>query len=186
MEVAVDRKLAPIPWYTYPCIEFLQHRDFSSCLVLEFGGGQSTFWWAERARAVVTIEEDRRWHDDLKPRVPSNVELHHVSLETCIAAIPALLHGLPHAKYDVIVIDGLERRELIGVALQYVADHGIIIFDDSDGYGFFDETSGIGLNRADFFGMAPGVHLQHCTSILFGPDAFAFSSQHPIPIAAIL
>jgi hypothetical protein len=48
----------PLPWYTYPAIDFLTQRDFSGKNVLEFGGGQSTLWWSARARSVLTIEED--------------------------------------------------------------------------------------------------------------------------------
>lgn len=29
----------PLPWYTYPCIEYLDNLDFSKKCILEFGGG---------------------------------------------------------------------------------------------------------------------------------------------------
>src|SRR5258708_39043915 len=44
----------PLPWYTYPAIDFLAQRDFSNCNVLEFGGGQATLLWSARARSVLT------------------------------------------------------------------------------------------------------------------------------------
>ena len=75
---AVDAAGNPMPWYTYPMIEFLRQRDTSSCSVLEFGGGQSTLWWARNAAKVVTVESDRDWHDHLRPNVPANVTLAHV------------------------------------------------------------------------------------------------------------
>jgi hypothetical protein len=55
---------APIPWYTYPAIDFLQQRSFENCDVLEFGSGQSTLWWSRRARSVLTIEEDENGRAD--------------------------------------------------------------------------------------------------------------------------
>ena len=47
---------APIPWYTYPAIDFLMQRNFEDRNVLEFGGGELTLWWSMRARSVLTIE----------------------------------------------------------------------------------------------------------------------------------
>src|SRR4051812_13882826 len=61
--MAVAKNGAPLPWYSYPCIEFLKHRDYRDKVVLEFGGGQSTLWWAQRARRVVTLEGDQQWYE---------------------------------------------------------------------------------------------------------------------------
>src|SRR5947209_1387749 len=46
---AKTRSGEAIPWYTYPAIDFLSQRDFAGKRVLEFGGGQSTIWWSQRA-----------------------------------------------------------------------------------------------------------------------------------------
>lgn len=35
----IDKDANPLPWYTYPCIEYLNNIDFSHKQVLEFGGG---------------------------------------------------------------------------------------------------------------------------------------------------
>ena len=69
---------SPLPWYTYPAIDFLAQRDFNARNVLEFGGGQSTDWWSARARSVLTIEEDRDWFESLCGDVGGNVSLHYV------------------------------------------------------------------------------------------------------------
>src|SRR5262245_56791293 len=50
---AVDKDGNPLPWYTYPAIDFLRRKCFAERTVLEFGSGQSTLWWAARARSVV-------------------------------------------------------------------------------------------------------------------------------------
>jgi hypothetical protein len=39
---ALSQAGVPLPWYTYPAIDFLTQRDFRGRSVLEFGGGQST------------------------------------------------------------------------------------------------------------------------------------------------
>src|SRR5262245_61229785 len=62
---AVDRLGKPLPWYTYPCIQFLENQSFVGQRVLEFGAGQSTLWWAERAVSVTAFENDREWIERL-------------------------------------------------------------------------------------------------------------------------
>ncbi len=68
----------PVPWYTYPAIDFLAQRDFQDRNVLEIGGGQSTLWWSARARSVLTIEENQEWCIRLKSQSAKNVSLHYV------------------------------------------------------------------------------------------------------------
>ncbi|MFM7806835.1 MAG: thrombospondin type 3 repeat-containing protein, partial [Planctomycetota bacterium] len=41
-------------------------------------------------------------------------------------------------KFDVIVIDGLDRRQLVPVACERLAEGGIVICDNAEGYGFHE------------------------------------------------
>jgi len=81
----------PLPWYTYPAIDFLAQRDFSNCNVLEFGGGQSTLWWSARARSVLTIEEDAAWFARLQSQVGANVSLHHIPVDRVTRTIQPVI-----------------------------------------------------------------------------------------------
>lgn len=36
----IDKDGNPIPWYTYPAIEYLSNLDFSNKIILEWGGGE--------------------------------------------------------------------------------------------------------------------------------------------------
>jgi hypothetical protein len=182
---AVTRKGKPLPWYTYPCIDFLQFRDFQGKAVLEFGGGQSTLWWASRAAKIVTFEEDISWHQKVKTRAPANAEVFLVSTESssvCIEQVNKKLQEIAVGKFDVIIIDGLWRFELIEIALRVRSDTGIIIADNAEGYGFYEGFKNAGLQRVDFFGHVPGVVLPHCTSVFFGDKSFVFSPHTPIPV----
>jgi len=175
----------PLPWYTYPAIDFLAQRDFRDCDVLEFGGGQSTLWWSAQARSVLTVEEDAAWFGNLRPRVGSNVSLHHVPVPEAtrsILPIRELIDANPIRKFDVIIVDGHLRRELAAMAFDYLAPGGAIILDNAEGYGFYDEISKRPCRRIDFFGFAPGVRLRHCTSIVFVEDCFLLRPDIAIPV----
>ena len=117
--------------------------------------------------------------------MPDNVHLHHVSMENReinVAQVNEVLGSKEYSTYDVIVFDGLYRYEKIPIAIRLMAEDGIIICDDAEGYGFYEGFKETTLNRVDFFGNAPGVVLPHCTSIYFKSSSFVFSSKHTIPV----
>jgi hypothetical protein len=185
---AVSKTGQPLPWYTYPSIDFLKYRTYEDKIVLECGGGQSTLWWARRAKHVVTLEGNKDWYETLKGKIPRNVDLCYVSMESKEANVSDVKHTLQtkqYSKYDVIVIDGLYRYEMIEIALDRLSDVGIVICDNADGYGFYEGFKESGLWRVDFFGNAPGVVLPHATSIYFRPSSsFVFDAHCPIPVIA--
>jgi len=182
---AVDKRGVPLPWYTYPSIDFLAQRDYSEKNILEFGGGQSTLWWAARSNKVLTLEGDQQWFEKIRSSMPENVDLNHVSMasiEENISSVRRKIEANEVDKYDVIVIDGLFRGELIPLAIDSLADNGVIVCDNAEGYGFYEGFKDTGFSRVDFFGNAPGVVLPHATSIYFKANAFVFDANFQIPI----
>jgi hypothetical protein len=177
-QAAVSPKGEPIPWYTFPCIEFLQRRDFAGRSVLEFGGGQSSMWWGAKAAKVVTFEGDREWHDRIREEMPSNVDLRLAAgqdAEERMGIVRSSLEAMGDRRFDIVVIDGLDRRQLVPLACQRLADGGVIICDNAEGYGFHEAFRGLGMSRVDFYGHAPGVILPHCTSFVFRGGSWLFA-----------
>jgi hypothetical protein len=117
---AVDREGAPLPWYTYPAVDLLRAKDLSDCRVLEFGAGNSTIWWAARAREVVALEDDPTWCAELAPLLPANVSLRQVGRSP--AAMADALRD--EARFDIAVVDGLDRLRAARLALELVAEGG--------------------------------------------------------------
>src|SRR5262245_33676123 len=66
---------AHVPWFTYPAIEFLRQLDLSEKTVFEWGSGYSTVFWSSRAKKVVSIETDPKWHELVQKLVGKNVVL---------------------------------------------------------------------------------------------------------------
>lgn len=181
----VGRDGKPIPWYSYPCIDFLNHRRFDDRRILEFGGGNSTLWWAGRSKEVVALESNAAWFERIKDRMPGNVELLYVSedsRERNIVEVDRVLRPQPTGSFDVIIIDGLYREEMIPVAIKYLSSDGAIVCDDSQGYGFYEGFRGAGFCRVDFFGGVPCGVYAHATSIYFRPSScFLMRDDWPIP-----
>jgi hypothetical protein len=172
--MAVDRYGHPIPWYTYPTIEFLKRRDFSNRDILEIGAGQSTLWWARASRSVLAIEEDAEWMKLIASKAPTNVDLRCAPVKDGIGPVESIMGS---RAFDVIIIDGHLRADLIERATRHLKPTGALLFDNSNGWGVEDALRGLDLRRVDFFGYAPGVILPHCTSLIYRSDCFLFDTD---------
>lgn len=68
----IDSNNNPIPWYTYPSIEYISNLDFSNKMVLEWGSGNSSLFWANRSKEVTSMENDKVWFDLINSRKLNN------------------------------------------------------------------------------------------------------------------
>lgn len=181
---AVDRHGTPIPWYTYPCIDFLKCRSFEGMKVLEFGAGQSTLWWAKNAAEVVSFEGNKEWYDYLLTQIPANVALRFARADNpqvCVEDVTKGLSQIPISQFDIVIIDGLWRFELIEIAKQHLKENGAIICDNADGYGFYEGfANDKSFQKVDFYGYIPGCVMQGCTTIYFKNGCPLFSPTVPI------
>ena len=128
-KICADKDGNPIPWYTYPAIEYLSQFDYSKLKIFEFGCGYSSAFWAERAKRVVSIEDKTDWFEKWKSEFRyENLDIRwRDEGEGYDAAIFE-----DNEKYDVIVIDGKRRKECAAAAVKALNDGGMIILDDSD------------------------------------------------------
>ena len=167
-QLALDRSGKPLPWYTYPAIEYLRQLDFRSKTVFEYGAGMSTLFWASVARRVVSVEDDERWFENIASRVPPNAA---VSLESDLAEFPAAIHRT-HEQFDVIVIDGpargRTRLKCCREALSALRRGGLLILDNSD---WLPESARLlreqDLIQVDMTGFAPICGHVQTTSLFF-------------------
>ncbi len=104
-QASIDGAGQPVPWYTYPAIEYLRHLDFSTTTVFEYGCGNSTLFWGRVAREVVSVEDNRAWFDQMSARVPANCRL---ILEPDLSAFVDTIRKFPDP-FDIIVVDGPAR-----------------------------------------------------------------------------
>ena len=67
-----ERDGEPIPWFTYAAIDFLERELSGREAVFEYGGGQSTLWWAKRTRRVAAVDHDPAFGALITPQLPAN------------------------------------------------------------------------------------------------------------------
>ena len=156
----IDSEGEPVPWYTYPAIEYLKQIDFSSCNIFEYGCGYSSLFWANNAKRVVSVEHNKDWATKIQNKRIPNLEI--ILKDNIDDYCKAIMES--DEKYDVIVIDGVQnsRKMCSEYAIQKISDTGIIIFDNSDRSEEFEEYRKVLSNlrkldfiEVDFHGMGP-------------------------------
>lgn len=152
----------PLPWYTYPVIEFLSQLDFSTKRVFEFGSGNSSKYWAKRASSITSVENDVAWHQI----VAQDKDPNQAILLICDPELYATSILSSDTSFDVIIVDGINRFQCARTALQKLEQGGLIILDNSD---WFPKTAGMlresGLIQVDFTGFGPVNNYTWTTSL---------------------
>lgn len=177
---AIDAKGHPIPWYTYPAIEFLRCFDFSRCDVFEFGAGNSSQFWAGLSRTIVSVEDDEIWYEQVRSAAKSNQQIllkkHENDYVESLAS--------RNARFDVIVIDGKWRKRCVEQAIEHVREGGMIILDNADWYP--DSCKALrarGFFQMDFSGFGPINGYCWTTSLFIRASCdlqSGFAAPHPI------
>jgi hypothetical protein len=175
---AIDGEGHPLPWMSYPFIDYIEGLDLSKLSLFEFGSGNSTRYWAARCARVSAVEHDRAWYEQLKPVLPQTATVTFAGDEDAYMA--AVGHGGP---YDIIVVDGgFNRRRMAEAAIPQVSASGMIVLDNSDVHVRVAEVlRQADLIQVDFCGFTPGVHYETYTSIFFKPGFRPVPRQRWIP-----
>ncbi len=166
--MSIDGDDNPIPWMTYPFISYLSQLDLSQCDVFEWGSGNSTLYFAKKAKTVTSIESNSEWYDYVKSSKPENAELNLVDMENYAKIIK-----IKNKKYNIISIDGdiFRRFECAYYAVDFLKEGGMIILDNSD---WLENTTSFlrsrDLIQIDFAGLVPIKDFISCTSIFLRRD----------------
>lgn len=168
----VDTLGQPIPWFTYPAIEFLDSLDLAEAAVFEWGSGNSSAWFSSRCRSIESVESDRDWFDYQIGILKQNQKITFASKRSrdYVNAIEA---G-NEQKYDIIVVDGDDQRsECCSAAISRLNPSGFLVLDNADWYPVLcDSLRGSGFIQIDFHGHGP-INPYTWTTSLFLPAGSA-------------
>lgn len=166
--VAADN--APLPWYSYPAIEFieslLQSKDLDRFSVFEYGAGKSTSFYADYGVSLIrSVESNPEWFSLVDAAVGdyNNVDLLFRDLGAASTAIKETSE-----KYDLVVIDGRMRVDCVFNCVENLKDNAIVLLDNSDRpkYGTaIRYLQDLGFIRIDFCGLCPGISTPTATSV---------------------
>lgn len=168
---SLNEKNEPIPWISYSMLSLLEQRIDKSHSVFEFGSGNSTIWFAKKAKSIISVEHDKGYFEYVTGRLNhfDNVEYHFASLGDSYTNMILEVGN----KFDIIVIDGRERVICAKNSIKALTPRGVIIWDNADrdkyikGYAFLKSA---GFKRIDFYGLAPMAFKDTCTAVFYRDD----------------
>lgn len=172
----LDAEGKPICWYTYPALEYLDHMNFASLKVFEFGSGNSSLWWLNKAKSVVSIEDDQEWYKKISGQVKKSASLkfRYILADDKNKYITSF--DETHA--DIVIVDGKHRKEcsehLVSLQKNGKWEGCMLIFDNSDWY---PETvsmlrQSLGWVQADFHGFGPINNYTWTTTMFLNPENY--------------
>jgi hypothetical protein len=168
---SIDRNNNPIPWTTYPFIEFIAPRLNKKLTVFEYGSGNSTLFYAARVKNITTVEHDKSWYEKMIKQIPKNVNLIFEEEDTDGKYCRAITRE--KTRYDIIIIDAVDRVNCAKISYNFASEQGIIILDDSEREEYAKCKSFLkdkGFKSLEFWGISPGYFNNKCTTIFYKSD----------------
>lgn len=127
---------SPVPWFTYPATEYLMQLNLLEKTLLEFGSGNSTIFWSQRVKKVISVEHNKTWFYKMyNARELVGVEY---LLKTEGSSYEDVLDDYIQSA-QILVVDGIRREILVSKLLDYVRQGAatkleLFILDNSDRY----------------------------------------------------
>ncbi|MBK7230079.1 MAG: class I SAM-dependent methyltransferase [Ignavibacteriales bacterium] len=165
---SIDKNKIPIPWFSYPFIDFLTPRLTKNNVLFEFGSGNSTLFFSSRVKNVISIEHNKEWYNIVSKTKPQNVDL--ILTQSDSVHDYTNYFSVMDKKIDIIIVDGLHRNECLINSINKLSENGVVILDDSErieyqqGKEFLLNSNFKGL---EFWGIAPTVLFKKCTTLFY-------------------
>ncbi len=163
-----DRYGNPLPWVTYPFIDFIEPRLNNQMDIFEFGAGHSSIWYSNKVNNVYSVEHDKNWFEIIRNSNINNLNVYYQNLEydgKYCRYIETI-----NKKFDLIIVDGRDRVNCIKQSVKYLKPNGVIILDDSEREQYKEGVLNLlnsNFKKIDFWGIAPGIFFKKCTSIFY-------------------
>lgn len=168
---SIDKNGKPLAWCTYSFLYFIEPRLKNYFQIFEYGCGNSTIWYANKVKSIKSVEHDSDWLNKIKHKMPSNSVIVYRNLEYDGDYSKEI--GIDGTKYHIAIIDGRDRNNSMLNALNHLTHDGVIVFDNTHLKQYqssINEAVSRGFKKIDFYGMAPIIPNNSCTSIIYRND----------------
>jgi predicted O-methyltransferase YrrM len=111
------------PWYTKPFLDKLLTWDISNWKVFEYGCGDSTLWWKNKVKTVVSVDTNKEWADKVGA----------IYYQDKDGFINSPLNFIEDSKFDCVIIDSEPvewRDECVLNAIKVLKENGVLIIDN--------------------------------------------------------
>lgn len=163
-----------LPWLPYLVISFLDGYLKPDMFVFEWGSGGSTIYLAERVRAVVSVEHNREWYEQV-PKFenvnalliePENGHIREDKADPtayyaeCLGDVNLKMYASAvdhYGAFDLILVDGRARASCLMHAVSHVKPGGVLVLDNTERTYYLEQTEQLfrDWDRADILGHGP-------------------------------
>ena len=140
----IDPKLGILePWYTNDAVDRIRSFDLSDKVVMEWGGGASTLWWARMAKEVYSVDHNVEWWENTKQMIAE----YRLQDKAQIRYIPthegdqsdfrdSYIRQYPNIKPNICIVDGVHRFECAEYAVKVLKPKLLIIDNHQQDFVF--------------------------------------------------
>lgn len=120
------------PWWCESAVNLIKSKilQYPDIRVFEWGAGNSTLFWTNYAKEVVSVEHDRTWCEKMTALVPAIARIEYRELVYGGNYCKAILDE--KGKFDIILIDGRDRVRCAKNCVCKLKENGIIIWDNTN------------------------------------------------------
>lgn len=179
----LDKLGNPIPWFSYPAVQYIDTFDLSKVSIFEFGSGASTLYFETRCKKIISIEHDINWAETMFQKSSGKMDLHiYTEKQSYCKSILDF-----NQRFDIIIIDATPdfREDCVSYALKRLAPGGFIILDDSAVYQNSYQKLSEMMNTfpIDFIGLSPMEDIIQTTSFFWDHSVISktIRKRHPYP-----
>jgi hypothetical protein len=177
----VDKFQRPIPYFTYPAVEYLDNHNLNGLKIFEYGSGSSTLYFLRKGALVTSIEHNKDWHFKVTKKANNSNSLNCILTEDKSSYINrAEILGA-----DIVVIDGKYRTECTHYIIRMIEEKkltfSMIIFDNSDWY----PDSILKIDRSIRFYQASSSEMFGKVSQKFQNEGSSFYPRSPYAVAKV-
>lgn len=128
-----------LPWMTKDANNFLLKNLRKDMILLEFGSGRSTHFYAERVKKVYSREHHKEWFEKVSEQLKEykNVDYKfYNNLENYVNA-----NDIEKETLDVIIIDGRNRVNCLLNSIDKLKQGGVLVLDNAERYLLYSTNS---------------------------------------------
>ena len=128
-----------LPWLTKEANDFFVKNLNNDMVVLEFGSGRSTQFFANRVKQVCSREHNKEWFDIITKQIANVVNINYeFYADLCEYADTS---SIENNTLDLVVVDGRNRVNCLLNSVPKLKSGGILVLDNAERYLVYETTS---------------------------------------------
>ena len=194
--VSGSKGFEDIPWMNYYVIQFIKSRMDDIEHVFEYGSGQSTIFWINNGKHVVSIEHDKEFFEGLHDVVADSALCRYLLREPEInednvsmddggvdmysssrykgynfRSYSQSIREYDDHTFDVVVVDGRARSSCIRESMTKLKEGGMLVLDNSsrESYKEVQESMLFDWVKYEFIGPVRGLEYVEKTTVYIRP-----------------